>query len=64
MKDWNEFHEKWDDLLRSKILPYMKSATYEQRKIVNYLFSDLKSSLKWSRFDDCVNIYNRLKEIV
>lgn len=64
MKDWNEFHERWDNMLRNHVLPYMKTATHEERKTVNYLLSDLKSSLKWSRFDDCVNIFNRLKSIV
>ena len=59
--DWNQFHAKWNLLLRTQIIPYMKTADYEHRKQVNYWFSDMKSSLKWSRFDECVKIYEQIK---
>ena len=64
IKDWNTFMSRWDDLHRNGIMPYIRSATKEQRKEVNQLLSDMKSSLKWVRREDCINIYYKLKEII
>jgi len=62
MKDWNTFMRKWD-ILNRNVIPYIKAANFTQRKEINILLTDIKSSLKWCRFEDCVNIYNRLLEL-
>lgn len=64
MKDWNEFMTKWDDLHRNEVCVYMRNATKEQRKKINLLKDDLRSSLKWCRFNDCTRIYYMISEIL
>lgn len=64
MKDWNDFMTDWDGYHRVNICAYMRSANYIQRREVNLLLKDMSSSLKWCRFDDCVNIWKKLHKII
>ena len=62
--DWNTFMDKWNNYNRIVICSYMRTSNKEQRKEVNVLLTDMKSSLKWCRMEDCENIYNKLYEII
>ena len=61
---WNAFMFKWDNYHRTVICPYIRMANKEQRKEVNILLTDIRSSLKWCRMEDCENVYKKLYEII
>lgn len=54
MKDWNEFH-------RGYLVPSMKFRTKEERREINTLITDMRSSLKWVQLNECVKIFEQLK---
>ena len=64
MKDWNEFMRSWNELHRNKVLPYMRQATKKERYEMNLLISDIRSSLKWCRFEDCKSVFESIKKVV
>ena len=62
--NWQDFMFKWDDFHRNKLLPHIHKSDHKTRRQINQLLSDLKSSLKWCRYNECRNIYLQLYEIV
>ena len=64
MENWNEFMDKWDDFHRNKVLPYIKQADKKQRHDVNILLSDMKSSMKWCRFSNCIAIMKNIEQLL
>lgn len=62
--NWNDFMETWNNYHRDIIIPYIKNADKKQRGKINVLLGDMKSSLKWCRLDECVNILDKLYIII
>jgi len=62
--EWQIFMEEWDRFHRLELLPFIKKTNYNTRKEINHLLTDMKSSLKWCRYNECVRIKEKLQLIL
>jgi len=62
--DWNEFMDDWDSFHRNRILPFIKQTDFNTRREINRLLTDMKSSLKWCRKEECIRIKDKLQSFL